>query len=70
MRAQAHGATTDAERECLAAVNAYERVLSEQRRRTTSASRTWQMIRQHGIIGAAERAVNRPTETSGYRAFV
>ena len=25
---------------------------------------------RHGIIGAAERAVNRPTETSGYRALV
>jgi hypothetical protein len=28
------------------------------------------MIKRHGIIGAAERAVNRPTETSGYRALV
>ena len=70
MRAQTHGATTDAERECLAAVYAYERVLSAQRHRTTRASRTWQMIKRHGIIGAAERAVNRPTETSGYRALV
>jgi len=69
MRAQAHGATTDAERECLEAVYAYERVLSEQRRRTTRAARTWQMIKRHGIIGAAERAVNRPTEASGYRAL-
>lgn len=70
MRAQAHGATTDAERECLKAVYAYERVLSQQRRRNTRASRTWQMIKRHGVIGAAERAVNRPTETSGYRALV
>ncbi|MFH1477080.1 MAG: hypothetical protein ABIH24_06290 [Verrucomicrobiota bacterium] len=70
MRAQAHGATTDAERACLEAVYAYERVLSEQRRRTTRASRTWQMIKRHGIIGAAERAVNRTTETTGYRALV
>jgi hypothetical protein len=28
------------------------------------------MIKRHGIIGAVERAVNRPTETSGYRALV
>jgi hypothetical protein len=70
MRAQAYGATTEAERECLKAVYAYERVLSERRRKTTPATRTWQMIKRHGIIGAAERAVNRPTETSGYRALV
>ena len=70
MRAQAHGATTQAERECLEAVYAYERVLSDQRRKTIRASRTWQMIKRHGIIGAVERAVNRPTETSGYRALV
>jgi hypothetical protein len=70
MRAQAYGATSEAERECLEAVYAYERVLSAQRRRNTRASRTWQMIKRHGIIGAAERAVNRPTETSGYRALV
>jgi hypothetical protein len=70
MRAQAYGATRPAERECLEAVYAYERVLTEQRRRTTRASRTWQMIKRHGIIEAVERAVNRPTETSGYRALV
>jgi len=70
LRAQAHGATTAAERECLEAVYAYERVLSERRRRRTPASRTWQMIKRHGIIGAAERAVTRPIETSGYRALV
>lgn len=69
MRAQAHGATSQAERECLEAVYANERVLSQQRRRTTRASRTWQMIKPW-IFGAAERAVNRPTETSGYRALV
>ena len=70
MRAQAHGAKTDAERACLEAIYAYERVISEQRRRTTRASRTWQMIKRHGIIGTAERAVNRPIVTSGYRALV
>lgn len=70
LRAKLHGAATQAERECLEAVYAYERVLFQMRRRTTRASRTWQMIKRHGIIGAAERAVNRPTETSGYRSLV
>jgi hypothetical protein len=70
LRAQAHGAKTDAERESLEAVYAYERVLSATRGRNIRASRTWQMIDRHGIIGAVERAVNRKSETSGYRALL
>jgi hypothetical protein len=70
LRAQAHGATTEAERECLEAVYAYERVLSAKNRKNIKASRTWQMIKRHGILGAVERAVNRPAETSGYRALL
>lgn len=70
LRAQAHGATTDVERECLEAVYAYERVLSQRSGRNTRAGRTWPMIKRHGILPAVERAVNRPAETSGYRALV
>jgi hypothetical protein len=70
LRAKAHGAVTDAERECLAAVYAYERVLSDSRGKNIRASRTWQMIKRHGIIGAVERAVNRKSETSGYRTLL
>jgi hypothetical protein len=28
------------------------------------------MIERHGILGAVERAVSRPSETAGYRALV
>jgi hypothetical protein len=70
LRALAFGAKTDAERECLEAVYAYERVLTQKNRKTTRASRTWQMIKRHGIIVAVERAVNRPEETAGYRALL
>jgi hypothetical protein len=70
LRAQAHGATNQAERESLEAVYAYERVRSQTKGKTIRASRTWQMIKTHGIIGAVERAVNRPKETAGYRALV
>lgn len=49
---------------------AYERVLSLKRGKKVRASRTWQMIERHGIIGAVERAVNRPAETTGYTALV
>jgi len=70
LRAAAYGAQTDAEREALEAVYAYEEVLSIKNGKKTRAGRTWQMISRHGIIGAVERAVNRPTETQGYKALV
>jgi hypothetical protein len=55
-----------AEQEALRSVYAYEEGLSKKRGRRTRASRTWQMIDRHGIIGAVERAVNRKEETTGY----
>lgn len=69
-RAAQHGATSTAEREALQAVYAYERVLCEKHGKTVHASRTWQMIKRHGIITAVERAVNRKDATSGYKALV
>ncbi|MBS0580635.1 MAG: hypothetical protein JSR36_15365 [Proteobacteria bacterium] len=70
LRAEAHGAATDAEREALAAVYAYEEARSSGKRRRFRANRTWQMIERHGILAAVERAVNRPDETIGYTALV
>lgn len=70
LRAAQYGAKTDAERECLEAVYAYERVLTQRNGRNTRANRTWQMIQRHGIIPAVERAVIRPVETVGYTALL
>jgi hypothetical protein len=70
LRAQTHSPVTSVERECLEAVYAYERVLTERHGKTTRAGRTWPMIRRHGILPAVERAVNRPAETAGYQALV
>ncbi|MHB8413785.1 MAG: hypothetical protein ACYDDA_12095 [Acidiferrobacteraceae bacterium] len=70
LRAEAYGATSDAERECLEAIYAYEEVLTARNGRKTKASRTWQMIKRHGILGAVERAVNRPEEAVGYTALL
>lgn len=70
LRAGSHKAASEVERECLQAVYAYEEVLSAQRGRRQSASRTWQMIRRHGILPAVERVVTRRTETSGYTALI
>lgn len=70
LRAVAFGASTDAERECLEAVYAYELVLTNKNGKATKASRTWQMIKRHGILSAVERAVNRREETIGYKALL
>ena len=70
LRAAQYGATSDAEREALEAVYAYEEVLSKKNGRRTRASRTWQMIERHGIIGAIERAVDRVQDAQGYTALV
>lgn len=69
IRALAYGAKTQAEHECLEAIYAYEKVLSAKNRRRTPASRTWPMVKRHGILGAVERAVNRKEETVGYTAL-
>lgn len=69
IRAESHNARSKAEKEALQAVYAYEEVLTKRNGRTTRATRTWQMIARHGIIESVERAVNRPSETQGYRAL-
>jgi hypothetical protein len=70
LRAQAHGARTDAERECLEAIYAYERVLAANRGKHVRATRTWQMIDRHGILEAVERVVKRKDDTAGFRALI
>ena len=70
LRAAAHGANNDAEREALEAVYAYERVLSGTHGKKTRASRTWQMIDRHGILPAVERVVSRSADSAGYAALV
>ncbi len=69
LQAEKYGATTQAERECLEAVFAYERVLSEKNGRATRASRTWPMIKKHGVLAAVERVVSRPDEAADYTAL-
>lgn len=70
LRAASHGIKSKVELELLKALYAYEEVLSEKNKRRTRAARTWQMINRHGIIAAAERAVNRKIEATGYKLLV
>ncbi len=69
LRAAAYGAKTDAERECLQAIYAYEEILSVKNGKRTRASRTWQAIKQHGILAAIERIVDRPDGTAGFTSL-
>jgi len=70
LRAESYGASTQAEKEALQAIFAYEETLRAKNGKKTRATRTWQMIEKHGIIESVNRAVCRPTETLGYRALL
>jgi hypothetical protein len=68
--ASAYGAHSAAEREALQAIYAYEEVVLFARNgKKTRASRTWLLVKNHGIIGAAEKAVNRTDDPSGFKAL-
>lgn len=70
LRAAQHGAESQAEQEALQAVYAYERAKSKQLGKKFRASRTWPMIKKHGIIEAVERVVKRTDVTTGYTVLV
>lgn len=70
LRTESFGATSEVERECIEAVFAYEEVLSAKRGRRQPASRTWPMIKEHGVIEAVERVVKRKDDALGYTALV
>jgi len=70
LRAEAKGAETKAEQECIEAVYAYEDVLHQRNGKKTRAARTWKMIELRGIIPAVEILVERRTETSGYQTLL
>lgn len=69
LRAAAFGAASDAERECLEAIYAYEEILFDKHGKRVKASRTWQMIKRRGIIAAIEQAVDRPEGTAAFAAL-
>lgn len=70
LRAESYGVTSEVQRECIEAVFAYEEVLSAKAGRRQTASRTWPMIKRHGVIEAVERVVKRKADALGYTALV
>lgn len=70
LRAKSYGANSTVEEQCLEAVYAYEEVLSAKQGRRVSASRTWQMIKRHGVLKAVDKVVSRPDDAAGYTALI
>lgn len=64
-----HGASTNAERESIAAIYAYELVSTGRGGGRFYAGRTWPMLRD-GILPAVERLVSRRKESRGYTALL
>ena len=69
IRAGIHGASSPVETECLEAVYAYEEVLSAEKGRRQPASRTWQMLKRHGIVPGVERVVTKREVSTGFTAL-
>ena len=69
LRTAQHGTVSDAERDCLMAIYAYEEILTAKHGKRTRASRTWQMIKRRGILLAIEQVVDRPDGTAGFSAL-
>ncbi|MFK4072360.1 HNH endonuclease [Ectopseudomonas khazarica] len=55
--------------EAVLAVLAYEETLYAKHRHRQKAAYTWRMMREHGLINAVERVVQRDAETAGYQAL-
>lgn len=70
IKSERYGASSQAEKEALQAIYAYEETLRIKNGKRTRANRTWQMISRYGIIESVNRAVCRTTETQGYRLLI
>lgn len=70
LRASQYGAKSNAEREALRAVYAFEEVRSQKAGRRVRASRTWQSIKNNGIIATVEKVVSRKSPTEAYADLV
>jgi hypothetical protein len=65
LQVSTHETASAVEAEALAAVYAYEALLTRRNGKKTRATATWQAVRRYGIIEAIQRAVSRPVEEPG-----
>ena len=66
LRAMTHSPQSAVELEGYKALYAYEDGLTKKNGRTTPAGRTRELIKEYGLIGAIDRAVNRPDDPEGF----
>jgi hypothetical protein len=66
LQAAAHDVESEAERDGLQAVYAYEQALSRARRKRTRATGAWRMIKRRGIIEAIQSLTNRQAGETDY----
>jgi hypothetical protein len=69
LRAASAGARSDAERDCLQAVFAYEETLYIKHGKRVKASRTWQAFKSKGILKAVDDLVSLDRPTVGYESL-
>ena len=70
LRALMYGAKTDVEREALQCIYAFEEARSQETGKRARANRTWQSIRNNGILPTVDKVVSRRKATEGYDALV
>ena len=70
LRTEAYGPKNEIERKCVAAIHAYEEVLSARSGRRVTASKTWQVAKQQGIFTAVDKAAGRAEDPEIYPALV
>src|SRR4030042_6848658 len=70
LRAISHGSNSEVELELFKSVYAYEEFLYEKHKKHQRATYTWRMIKNDGIIRAAEKGVKRKIAPAGYKALV
>jgi hypothetical protein len=70
LRAEREGASTEAERDALRAVHAFEEVRSQEAGKRVRASRTRQGFQRNGILPTVESVVSRNKPTEGYASLV
>ena len=65
LQVSTHETGSAVETDGLAAVYAYEALLSRRNGKRTRATATWQAIKRYGIIEAVQRALSRPPDEPG-----
>mgnify|MGYP003573764087 FL=1 len=58
LRAEAYGATDEAEFAAVRAIYAYEEALGYQKGKRTRATGTWQLVRRHGLLAAVHKRLD------------